>query len=109
MAETQRAPAGFKLFPASPNPFNPSTEIAFEIPGSGEQHHTMLRIYDVKGVLVRTLVDEARSSGQHIVVWNGRDESGRMAAAGVYFYTLEAAGKRDTQKMVLLKYFASRC
>jgi flagellar hook assembly protein FlgD len=62
-----------------------------------------LAVYNTLGQLVRTLVNEARSPGQHEVRWDGRDESGRAAASGVYLARMEAGSFRQTQKMLLLK------
>ena len=71
-----------------PNPFNPQTTIAFEIP---EQQTVTLRVFDMAGRLVKNLITtELHAPGRHEVVWNGRDESGRQAASGTYFYRLEA-------------------
>ncbi len=83
-----------------PNPFNPTTMIAFSIRQRGQ---VTLKVYDVSGALVRTLVDENRPAGSHEVPWDGRDTRGQGVASGVYFYRLEAPGFTKTRKMVLLK------
>lgn len=84
-----------------PNPFNPSTTIAYSLSGAGS---VRLRIYDVAGRQVRTLLDEQRSpAGQAEVVWDGRNDRGAAVASGVYFYRLEAGSFVSTRKMVLLK------
>ena len=83
-----------------PNPFNPSTTIRF---GLVERAHVRLRIYDVAGRLVKTLVDGARSGGEHLERWNGTDSAGRTVASGVYLYRLEAGSFTETKKMVLLR------
>ncbi len=88
------------LFQNQPNPFCPETRIAFELPYEGRAE---LRIYAVNGRLVRTLVDENRAAGQHSVVWDGLDESGRALSSGVYFYTLAAPGIEENRKMLLLR------
>lgn len=90
----------FALEPNSPNPFNPSTSIAFEVPAAGR---AALRIYSVRGNLVRTLVDERLAAGGYRVRWDGRDDHGRAAASGVYFYKLEEGERSLTRKMSLLK------
>lgn len=89
------------LHPCSPNPFNPMTTIRFELPQDGR---VSLEVYDVAGKLIRTLVaaEEVRA-GAHRVVWNGRDEAGHSAAAGVYFARLRAGESVQTQRMTLLK------
>mgnify|MGYP001824098225 FL=1 len=83
-----------------PNPFNPSTTIEFGIP---EASHVDLRVYDVAGRLVRTLLNERTEAGNHEVVWNGTDESGSTVSSGVYFYRLIADEVTVTRKMVLLR------
>jgi len=84
-----------------PNPFNPQTTIAFEIPGRQE---VSLRVFDLSGRLVRDLiVGELRYPGRHEVVWNGRDDAGRPVASGTYFYRLEAGDFAETKRMVLIK------
>ena len=69
-----------------PNPFNPVTRIRFEIAGSTQA--TRLQIYDIQGRLVRTLVNAPLDPGWHERFWHGRDDRGRDAASGVYFYRL---------------------
>jgi len=84
-----------------PNPFNPTTIISF---GLRERVRVRLRIYDVRGALVRTLLDEERGPGPaHEVVWDGRDNAGRQVSSGVYFYRMATPGFTQTRKMVLLK------
>ncbi|MDH3215505.1 MAG: T9SS type A sorting domain-containing protein [Candidatus Krumholzibacteria bacterium] len=85
---------------ARPNPFNPSTTIAYTVMKRG---HTEILIYDVSGRRVRTLVSRVSAVGTHEVVWDGRDDSGRRVASGVYLYRLRAGDVVDTKKMVLLK------
>ena len=93
-------PAAYALTGNVPNPFNPSTQISFDLPRSSS---VQLKIFDVRGLLVVTLVDEVREAGRHTVVWNGRDDADRTAASGVYFYRIQAADFEATQRMVLLK------
>jgi hypothetical protein len=84
-----------------PNPFNPTTTIHFEVAAAGR---ATLRIYNVRGQLVKTLVDDAVEAGiEQRAVWNGTDERGRSVVSGVYFVRLEAAGFTETRKMVLLR------
>ena len=84
----------------SPNPFNPQTAIRFELP---EAMRVRLSIFDVHGKLVRLLLDERRDAGASGVEWNGTDDRGVTVATGVYFYVLDAGGKRYQHKMVMLK------
>jgi hypothetical protein len=87
---------------AYPNPFNPNTTIEYAI---RERGHVSLRIYNVAGQLVKTLVDEVQepTAGVRTVLWNGRCDTGRPVSSGVYFYRLDAPGFRQTKKMVLLR------
>jgi hypothetical protein len=88
------------LYPCAPNPFNPLTEISFEM---GSDTHASVRIFDMAGHLVKTLVNEERVAGRHTVTWNGRDEAGRSAAAGVYLYKFETGKSVQTRRMTLVK------
>ena len=94
------APAGLRLGPARPNPARGGTRVAFELPAAG---HARLVLYDVRGRRVRTLVDGARAAGEHVARWDGRDESGAPAAAGVYFLRLETAGGTRGSRLALLR------
>ena len=97
--------AGAKLDQNVPNPFNPSTTIEFAIPdgGSGAGAVARLTVYDVRGSLVRVLVDEFMTPGIKKVVWNGRDKEGRAVASGVYFYLLRSGTYVKTTGMVLFE------
>jgi hypothetical protein len=84
-----------------PNPFNPSTMIRFALPDAAA---VTLRVYDVQGRLVRTLVDGvSKRAGVHEIEWNGTDDAGRAVSSGVYFYRLTAGTESLTRKAVLLK------
>lgn len=83
-----------------PNPFNPTTRIAFSI---GKQGHVSLRIYDTAGRLIDVLVDADVHAGNHTVEWYGRDRMKRVMASGVYFYRLETKEFVETKKMILLR------
>ena len=96
-----QSPAGFKLRQNFPNPFNPSTTIYFDVLGGGGD--VALRIYDVSGRLVRTLVDGYQSPGEKSVIWDGINETGGQASSGIYFYRMTAPGVSETKKMILLR------
>jgi len=84
-----------------PNPFNPQTTIAFDIP---VRQGVQLRVFDLSGRLIRTLIDgEVVKPGRYEVVWNGRDGAGRQMASGTYFYRLEAGDYSETKRMLLVK------
>ncbi|MGD8396808.1 MAG: C25 family cysteine peptidase, partial [Candidatus Eiseniibacteriota bacterium] len=92
------------LHRAVPNPFNPATRIAFEVPGEpGSARPLTLAIYDVTGRRVRTLIDGAVGSGRHVAVWDGRTDRGPGAASGVYLVRLAMPGFTDSRKIVLLE------
>jgi len=83
-----------------PNPFNPSTTLSFTL---AEPGRTTLTIYNLKGQLIKRLVDKELTSGMHKVLWNGKDENERNVASGVYFYRLQSKNYQATGKMLLLK------
>ena len=94
-------PERYRLYPNVPNPFNPTTSIRYDVPvGGGE---VTLRIYDVSGKLIRTLVDGPETAGEKTVTWNGTDTQGRSVVSGVYFYRLQAPGYEKTLKMTLVQ------
>jgi hypothetical protein len=82
---------------AYPNPFRESTRFAFELRFPGR---VRLDVIDVAGRRVRALEDGVRGGGSHAIEWDGRDESGRPVAAGVYFFRLRAAGISYTRPVV---------
>ena len=88
------------LSPNYPNPFNPETTISNEIASDGI---VKLDIFNLKGQLVKTLVNENKVSGPHKVVWNGTDKYGRKVASGIYQYRLTTKDGRITKKMMLMK------
>ena len=94
-------PKRFALHQNVPNPFNPTTRIGYDVADGGGV--VTLRIYDVSGRLIRTLVDGVQSPGQKRTTWNGRDDRGSRVATGVYFYQLTAPGFEKTRRMVFLK------
>ena len=89
-----------RLIGASPNPFNPSTTVSFELASPVE---VSIAVYDAGGRLVRRLVEERLTAGVHEVTWNGFDENGTTVSSGVYFCRLVADGARWTRKIVLLR------
>jgi hypothetical protein len=83
-----------------PNPFNPSTRIAYSVEEGGR---LMLRIFDVSGRLVRVLANEWRTPGLYSEVWDGRDDAGHAVASGVYFYQVRIGAYSQTRRMVLIR------
>ena len=89
-----------RLFQNIPNPFNPTTSIAYEVPTLSP---VTLRVFSLDGSRVRTLVNRARPAGRHEAVWDGTDESGHHVASGLYFYRLTVGKTTLSRKMLLLK------
>ena len=98
--EVEPVPLVNSLHQNHPNPFNPNTTISFNL---RERGHASLAVYDVAGRLVRVLIDGVKEAGPHDVNWDGKDNTGRGVASGVYFYRLEAGSFTETKKMVLLR------
>ncbi len=94
------APAVTRLFPARPNPANPLTEISFDLAGSARAR---LRIFNVEGALVRTLLDRALPAGRHHATWDGKERSGRAVASGLYVYRLDAGSFAASGKVTILR------
>ncbi|MFH0992673.1 MAG: lamin tail domain-containing protein [bacterium] len=83
-----------------PNPFNPSTTISFLIP---HQEFVQLQVYNSIGQRVRTLVNSEQQAGSHVLVWDGKDNSGRDVSSGTYFYELVTGTYAKSAKMLLLR------
>jgi subtilisin-like proprotein convertase family protein len=93
-------PRAYVLENARPNPFNPATVVKYGAPVGGP---ATLRVYNVAGRCVRTLVSGEVTAGYHEARWDGRDDGGAAVSSGVYFFRLEAPGYRGSTKAVLLK------
>ncbi|MDY0127465.1 MAG: T9SS type A sorting domain-containing protein [Candidatus Cloacimonadaceae bacterium] len=96
----QQTPSVLALHSNYPNPFNPSTTINFSLPTKAQ---TRLVIYNVRGQKVKVLLSDTLDCGNHSVVWNGRDDSNRPVASGIYFARLEQSGATKISKMMLMK------
>jgi len=92
-------PAVTKLTGNYPNPFNPKTTIKY---GLHEQADVQIIIYNVKGQMVNTLVDEAQNAGQHYIDWQGSSDSGTKVGSGMYYYKMVINGKTNSIKKCLL-------
>ena len=92
----------FQLDQNYPNPFNPETTIRYSLIGN-EPIHVTLRIYNLLGKKVLSIIDEEQEPGSHEVIWDGRDKKGTAVSSGVYFYRLQAGGFEATSKMVMLR------
>ena len=94
------APKDYKLYDNFPNPFNPSTKIAFELPKAS---HVKLIIYDIVGREVAKIADADYSTGYIELTWNGTNKNGTMVASGVYFYRISTDKWNNVKKMMMLK------
>jgi len=93
-------PTQFALHQNSPNPFNPVTTIAYDIP---EPTYVEIAIYDLLGGKVRTLVSKEMSPGFHSATWNGKDDRGRLVASGMFIVRMSSSSFMDVRKMLMLK------
>jgi len=96
----ENIPAGFELSQNYPNPFNPSTNIKF---GISDLEFVELKIFDINGKLLRTLLNETKAPGSYEVRWDGRDSYGNEVGSGAYFYRLKAGNMVKVRKMLLLR------
>ena len=83
-----------------PNPFNPTTTIAFDL---AVAQRVQLFVFDSRGRHIRSLVEDEMNAGQHRVLWDGRDQAGRSMASGIYFYRMRTAQFEQTQRMTLIR------
>ncbi len=83
-----------------PNPFNPETRIKYSLKAS---QNVSIIIYNIKGQKVRTLIDQVQESGNHSVIWNGRDDKNKTVTSGIYFYKMKSGKYSSSKKMILLK------
>ncbi|MGB7053998.1 MAG: HYR domain-containing protein [bacterium] len=97
---TSQVPSTYELSQNYPNPYNPQTQIAYQLPQAGE---VSLKIYNIRGELVRTLVAEYKPVGSHTVMWDGRNQAGMEASSGIYFYRMVSGNFTATRKMVMIK------
>jgi hypothetical protein len=95
-------PKAYSLSQNSPNPFNPSTTIKYQVP-EGEAARVQIVVYNIRGQKVVTLVDELKESGDYSVNWNGQSSSGQRVSSGVYFYRMSAGEFSAMRKMVIVK------
>jgi hypothetical protein len=93
-------PAVFALHQNFPNPFNPNTEIRFDLPAAAE---VQIKVFNMLGQEVAALADGARPAGTHRVIWDGKSASGVQVASGLYVYQIKAGSFVESKKMVLLR------
>jgi len=105
-APKEEYPKVFALHQNMPNPFNPTTIIWYDIPyreGGQNSHFTRLEIFNIRGQLVRTLVNEIKKPGYHSVIWDGKSDNGRTLASGLYIYRIIADDFIQKRRMLLVK------
>ena len=93
-------PSEYALFQNYPNPFNPSTQISFDVPNS---EFVTLRVYNLLGQDVKTLINQSMAPGRYTVEWNGNDMLNNDVASGVYFYELRGESFISRKKMLLIR------
>ena len=99
-SDVSNIPTSFELEQNFPNPFNPTTSIKFGLP---TKSHVSVKVYNLLGQEITTLVNEDLSAGTHTTEWDGRDKNQTEVASGIYFYKLIAGDFIDTKKMMLIK------
>ena len=98
--ESPDLPSAYHFAGNHPNPFNPKTEIRFDLP---EAQFVRLVVFGIDGRRIATLLDERMAAGRHSAIWDGRDTHGDQVASGIYFCRIEAGPLKETRKMLLMK------
>ncbi len=101
--EERDLPEKFSLYQNYPNPFNPDTRINITLRGGQSPLDVSLKIYNIRGQLVKTLMEEEKPPGNYRVIWDGRNNEGREVASGIYFYQLRVNDQMLTRRMLLLR------
>jgi len=99
---TSNQSSQFRLFPNYPNPFNPHTTIAYDVP-AGHVGHVQIKVFDIMGKEIKTLTNKAHHAGHYEIVWDGKDQRGTDVASGIYFYQLKTRDFQSTNKMLLIR------
>ena len=97
--EGEITPTVFSLYQNHPNPFNPSTNISYQL---AKNSHVKITIHNTLGKLVKILVDEFQSSGFRTIKWNGENSNNDNVSSGIYFYSIQSGEFQATKKMILL-------
>ncbi len=97
---SEEVPAEYQLYPAYPNPSNPSSTIGFSLP---ENTHVMITIFNIQGRLVRNLVEDYKEAGKYSVVWDGKNETGSSVSSGLYIYVLRTMNKIIGKKVLMIR------
>jgi hypothetical protein len=96
-------PEKYKLHQNYPNPFNPDTVIRYQIIDGGSPVHTSLKVYNVLGQEIYTLVDTVQGTGVYAVTWNAKDTRGTSLPSGMYLYRLQAGDFTQSKRMVYVR------
>ena len=99
-SDDENVPIGFQLFPAFPNPFNPTTTLRFQLP---TDMNAKMTVYDILGRKVAVILQDFTNAGTHAVQWSGTNRFGQSVASGTYFIVLEAGNLNQVQKVLLIK------
>ena len=95
-----QAVKAFQLLQNYPNPFNPATTIAYQIPHAAKVN---VSVFDISGKLIKELLNETQTEGQHQVTWDGTNLDNTHVASGIYIYTVKSNGVVLSKQMILLK------
>jgi Peptidase family C25/FlgD Ig-like domain/Propeptide_C25 len=98
--EDVQAIENMKLYQNHPNPFNPFTQINFDLPDECEVN---LKIYNARGQFIKEIADGEYNAGPHFAIWDGTDKYGKPVSSGIYLYKLETGSKTKAKKMILIK------
>ena len=93
-------PENFSLSQNYPNPFNPTTQIEFSLP---KESIVTIKIYNILGKEIKTLVNGEKTAGEHTITWNGMNDNGIQAASGTYFYRISTGNFSQVKKMIFMK------
>jgi photosystem II stability/assembly factor-like uncharacterized protein len=93
-------PLSFSLYQNYPNPFNPSTSVRYDLPSDGT---VSLKVFDLNGREIRTLVQKEEPAGEHLAIWDGNNSEEKAASTGIYFAVLKVGSYTKTTKMVLIR------
>jgi len=93
-------PRSFELEQNFPNPFNPRTQIQYALE---KEVNVTIKIYNMVGQLVTTLVNQKQLAGKYSIQWEGRDHQGNLVSSGIYFYQMKAGNFSQTRKMILVR------
>ena len=93
-------PTEFRLSQNYPNPFNPATTLEYDLPGDC---YVTIKIYNILGQTVATLVNEQKEAGRYKINWDGQDKYGEKVSSGIYFYRIKAGDFEETRKLLLIK------